>query len=104
MRVFRIVATDGSTTHWATNDLTMTALTRRQMAEASWKIEEYHRGIKQYCGAERAQVRAARAQRNHIGLALRAFLRLEPPVLHDRGQLVRGQNRHHPRRGPRVFG
>jgi len=26
---------------------------------------------------ERAQVRAARAQRNHIGLCLRAFLRLE---------------------------
>ena len=77
VRVFRIVATDGSTTHWATNDLTMTALTRLQIAESSWKIEEYHRGIKQYCGVERAQVRAARAQRNHIGLALRAFLRLE---------------------------
>ncbi|MDP9317171.1 MAG: hypothetical protein M3R24_41000 [Chloroflexota bacterium] len=26
---------------------------------------------------ERAQVRAARARRNHIGLAIRAFLRLE---------------------------
>ena len=26
---------------------------------------------------ERAQVRAAQAQRNHIGLAIRAFLRLE---------------------------
>ena len=77
VRVFRIVATDGSTTHWATNDLTMTALTRLQIGESSWKIEEYHRGIKQYCGVERAQVRAARAQRNHIGFALRAFLRLE---------------------------
>jgi hypothetical protein len=77
VRVFRIVAPDGSTTHWATNDLTMTALRRLQIAEASWKIEEYHRGIKQFCGVERAQIRAARAQRNHIGLALRAFLRLE---------------------------
>jgi putative transposase len=77
VRVFRIVAPDGSTTHWATNDLTMTALTRLQIAEASWKIEEYHRGIKQFCGVERAQVRSARAQRNHIGLSLRAFLRLE---------------------------
>ena len=76
VRVFRIVAPDGSTTHWATNDLAMTELTRLQIAEASWKIEEYHRGIKQFCGVERAQVRGA-AQRNHIGLALRAFLRLE---------------------------
>ena len=77
VRVFRIAAPDGSTTHWATNDLAMTELTRLQIAEASWKIEEYHRGIKQFCGVERAQVRAARAQRNHIGMALRAFLRLE---------------------------
>lgn len=28
-------------------------------------------------GIERAQVRGGRAQRNHLGLALRAFLRLE---------------------------
>ena len=77
VRVFRIVAPDGRTTHWATNDLTMTELTRLQIAEASWQIEEYHRGIKQFCGVERAQLRAARAQRNHIGCALRAFLRLE---------------------------
>jgi hypothetical protein len=40
-------------------------------------IAEYHRGLKQHCGVERAQVRAARAQRNHVGCAIRAFLRLE---------------------------
>jgi hypothetical protein len=34
-------------------------------------------GLNQCRGVERAQVRAARAQRNHIGLAIRAFLRLE---------------------------
>lgn len=33
--------------------------------------------MKQCCGVERAQVRGERAQRNHLGLALRAFLRLE---------------------------
>ncbi|NMQ20695.1 hypothetical protein E4P82_16740 [Candidatus Competibacter phosphatis] len=55
----------------------MTALTRVRFAGYAWTVEHYHRGIKQYCGVERAQVRAARAQRNHIGLALRAFLRLE---------------------------
>ena len=30
-----------------------------------------------FCGVERAQHRSAIAQRNHIGFALRAFLRLE---------------------------
>jgi len=43
----------------------------------SWRIEEYHRGLRQFCGAERSQVRLAEAQRNHIGPAIRAFLRFE---------------------------
>ena len=49
----------------------------QQMAEYGWAIETYHRGIKQCTEVERCQARSARAQRNHIGLALRAFLRLE---------------------------
>ena len=55
----------------------MKPLERLKFSEFSWTIENYHRGIKQYCGIERAQVRSGQAQRNHIGLALRAFLRLE---------------------------
>jgi len=77
IRLFLIVASNGDREYWATNDLTMTSLIRVRFADYAWTIETYHRGIKQYCGVERAQVRAARAQRNHIGLALRAFLRLE---------------------------
>jgi len=76
IRVFRVIGTNGDTEHWATKDLTMDALTRCQYGEFSWRIEEYHRGIKQHCGVERCQARRARAQRNHIGLSIRAFLRL----------------------------
>ncbi|MEG4495405.1 hypothetical protein QUA90_29375 [Microcoleus sp. D3_18_C4] len=75
--VFKIVAPDGDIDYWATNDLKMSPLKRQQWAEFEWSIEEYHRGLKQCCGIEKAQVRSARAQRNHIGLAIRAFLRLE---------------------------
>lgn len=77
VRVFKIVAPDGDIAYWATSDLTMTDVTRQQMAEYSWAIETYHRGIKQFTEVERCQARSAKAQRNHIGLALRAFLRLE---------------------------
>ncbi len=77
IRVFRVVATNGDTDHWATSDLGMGALTRLQYGEFSWRIEEYHRGIKQFCGVERCQARRGKAQRNHIGLSLRAFLRME---------------------------
>ena len=77
IRLFLIVAPDGDKEWWATNDLRMTALTRVRFAGYAGTIAHYHRGIKQYCGIERVQVRTARAQRNPIGLCLRAFLRLE---------------------------
>jgi hypothetical protein len=77
VKVFKIVTPDGDIDYWATNDLSLSELQRLQWAEFGWAVEEYHRGLKQCCGAERAQVRSSRAQRNHVGLAIRAFLRLE---------------------------
>ena len=77
IKVFKIVATDGDIEYWATNDLEMGELTRVKYATEAWTIEQFHRGIKQFSGIERCQARSRRAQRNHIGLALRAFLRLE---------------------------
>ncbi len=77
IRVFLIVSPDGDREYWATSDAALDEGSRRQYAGWAWGIEEYHRGLKQHCGLERAQVRAGRAQRNHIGCAIRAFLRLE---------------------------
>ena len=77
IRVFRVVATDGDTEFWATDDREMNEGERLKYAEMAWGIEVYHRALKQECGVERAMVRAARAQRNHIGMAIRAFVRLE---------------------------
>jgi hypothetical protein len=77
VKVFKIVAPDGDIAYWASSDLGMSDLQRQQMAEYGWAIETYHRGIKQCTEVERCQARSAKAQRNHIGLALRAFLRLE---------------------------
>lgn len=77
VRVFKLVAPDGDIEYRATNDLGMAAMVRQQYAEWAFAIENYHRDLKQTCGVERSQARSSRAQRNHIGLALRAFLRLE---------------------------
>jgi hypothetical protein len=77
IRVFRVVARNGDTDYWATSDLEMDALTRLKYGEFSWRIEEYHRGLKQFCGVEGCQARRAKAQRHHIGLSIRAFLRME---------------------------
>ena len=77
IKVFKMVARDGDIEYWATNDLQMDELKRIKYANEAWTIENFHRGIKQFSGIERCQARSRRAQRNHIGLALRAFLRLE---------------------------
>jgi len=62
---------------WATNGLTMTLEQCAFYALDTWCIEDYHRGLQQFCGIERAQHRSALAQRHHIGPGLQAFLRLE---------------------------
>lgn len=77
VKAFRIVARNGDTEHWITNDLGMDDLTRVGFAERAWGIEEFHRGLKQHTAVDRCQTRMAKAQRNHIGFALRAFVRLE---------------------------
>jgi hypothetical protein len=76
IRVFKAVSRDGDVEYWATNDLAMDELRRLELAERCWSIEEYHRALKQCCNVERCQARSSRAQRNHIGMAIRAFVRL----------------------------
>jgi putative transposase len=77
IKVFRIVAKDGDIEYWATDMLEMDEAKREKLGGYSWKIEEYHRGIKQFCGVEKCQARKSQSQRAHIMFALRAFLRLE---------------------------
>jgi hypothetical protein len=43
----------------------------------AWQVEVYHRGLKQFTGIEQGHYRLEVSQRNHIGLAIRAFIRLE---------------------------
>lgn len=77
VRIFGMVDKKGNTGYWATNNLSMDELERIRLSDFSWTIEEYHRGLKQFCGIERCQCRGAKAQRNHIALAVRTFLRFE---------------------------
>lgn len=77
VQVFRTVGTDGDAEYWATSKLEMTIQEAAEYALDAWQIEVYHRGLKQFTGIERGQFRLEMAQRNHIGLAIRAFVRLE---------------------------
>jgi hypothetical protein len=77
IKVFRTVTPHGDAQHWATSKLELTFEQFGVYAQQAWAIETYHRAIKQTVGIEKAQVRSGVKQRNHILLALRAFVRLE---------------------------
>ena len=77
VKVFRTVSKEGDAEYWATNDLKMTEAKRADLEREGWGIEVYHRGLKQCCGVEKAQVRKAAAILRHLLFCLRVFLRLE---------------------------
>lgn len=77
VKIFRIFATDGTAEYWATSLREMTEPERKDLARQAWRIEMYHRALKQQCLIERAQCRRLRPVLNHIGLCIRAFVRLE---------------------------
>ncbi len=77
VKVFRTVSQEGDVEYWATNDLEMTEAKQAALEKAGWGVEVYHRGLKQCCGVEKAQVRKAVSILRHFLLTLRAFLRLE---------------------------
>jgi len=75
IKVFRKVFKDKDVSFFGCDVLKVEDWNR--LSGLGWRIEEFHRGIKQCCGVERAFVRKAHAVSNHIGMAIRAFLRFE---------------------------
>jgi hypothetical protein len=77
VKVFRTVDPHGNADYWATSRLDMDPVQRQAYADRAWLIEDYHRSLKQFTGIQAGQFRLEIAQRNHIALAIRAFVRLE---------------------------
>ncbi len=84
IKVFRVRATDGTSEYWATSLKAMTEAEREIQAKSAWRIEMYHRALKQQCLIERAQVRRRRPVINHVGLCIRAFVRIESHCYRER--------------------
>lgn len=78
VKLFRVTVSTNRTEFVATNDLTQADTDAVQDAcGIRWKIEEFHRELKQLTGVEACQCRKARIQRNHIACALLVWLRLK---------------------------
>lgn len=64
--VFRFVAKNGRTNYFGTNIKNPTRKLVEFLVKKRWKIEVFHRELKQTCGLEHCQAYTSRAQRNHI--------------------------------------
>jgi hypothetical protein len=70
---------DGSTgiLYLVTSDLTLNYLTLTTIYQKRWKIEEYHRSLKQNAALAKSPTRTVTTQTNHFVAALYAFVKLE---------------------------
>lgn len=78
VKLFRVTVSTHKTDYVATNDLSQADIDAVQsVCNIHWKIEEFHRELKQLTGVEACQCRKARIQRNHIACALLVWSRLK---------------------------
>ena len=78
VQLFCVTVLPDKTELVATNDLSQDDVRAvRNECKIRWKIEEFHREIKQLTGIERCQCRKGEIQKNHIGCAMLVWARLK---------------------------
>jgi hypothetical protein len=79
VKLFKRVAKNGDIDWLITNELddTLTVQVVEKTNDLRWKVEEFHRELKQLTGSEKCQCRKARSQRNHIGCCYQVWLSLK---------------------------
>jgi hypothetical protein len=71
VKLFRVTVSSNRTEYVATNDLTQSSTNEvKYQCSFRWKVEQFHREIKQLTGIESCQCRQARIQKNHLACAL----------------------------------
>lgn len=75
VKLFCVQVSTNRTDYVVTNDVTQGSSDGVRKASAiRWKIEEFHRELKQTTGIEDCQARRQRSQRNHINLCIQAWM------------------------------
>ena len=75
VKLFCVPVATNRTDYVVTNDLTQGSADGVRNASAiRWKVEEFHRELKQTTGLEQCQARKQRSQRNHINLCMQAWM------------------------------
>lgn len=74
VKLFRVTVSPHRTEYVVTNDLSQDSTqATREECRVRWKIEQFHRELKQLTGVEACQCRKGRIQRNHIHCALQVW-------------------------------
>jgi putative transposase len=77
IKLFKVSHIEKEPEFWATDLISMNPERHEELKKISWRIEEFHRGVKQFCGIERCQARKTKSQCSHILLSIRSFLVFE---------------------------
>lgn len=83
VKLFKFIAPDSKVCYVITNNLTLSEDDVRDAYAVRWRVEEYHRGLKQTTGIENCQAQTKRSQRTHIFCSLFTFLALEKKRLEE---------------------
>jgi hypothetical protein len=88
VQLFRVAVATNRTDHIITNDVACSSPSdAREVCAKRWKIEQFHRELKQTTGVEKCQCRKARIQKNHIACAMLVWVRLKQ-IAYQTGQTV----------------
>lgn len=78
VKLFRVVLSTKRTHYVVTNDMAQdNTQAAQEVCGFRWKVEQFHRKIKQLTGLEGCQCRKARIVRNHIACAILVWVRLK---------------------------
>jgi hypothetical protein len=79
VKLFKLVAKNGDIDWLITNELdeNLTIDVAKKANDVRWKVEEFHREIKQLTGSQKCQCRKARSQRNHLACCYHAWVSLK---------------------------
>jgi hypothetical protein len=75
---------DGSTgvLYLVTNDLTIDSDRIYEVYQKRWRIEEYHKSVKQNASLTKSPTRTVRTQSNHVFASIMAYIKLEQLRIH----------------------
>ena len=76
-KVFKNENGSAGNLYLVTNDLNLDADQIYDIYQKRWRVEEYHKSVKQNASLEKSPTKVARSQRNHIFASIIAYCKLE---------------------------